>query len=100
MKKKKYFRWNDEKNELLIKSRGICFEQVVMAVEEGDIIAIVDHPNSDKYPNQELLVVTINDYVYIVPFVRENDVTLFLKTIIPDRKATKKYFGGEKNERV
>jgi uncharacterized DUF497 family protein len=95
MKKKQYFRWNDEKNELLKKIRGVCFEQVVLAVEEGDVLAVVEHPNKDKYPNQELMVVSIKDYVYLVPFVRENDVTFFLKTIIPDRKATKKYLGGK-----
>ena len=96
MKEKQYFRWNDEKNELLKNSRGICFEQVVLAVEKGDILAVVDHPNKAEYPNQEIMVVNINDYIYLVPFIRENEITFFLKTIIPDRKATKKYLGGEK----
>lgn len=96
MKKKQYFRWNDEKNELLKNGRGVCFEQVVLAVEKGDVLVVSDHPNRNKYPNQEMMVVNIGGYVYLVPFVRENDITFFLKTIIPDRKATKKYLGGQK----
>ncbi|MFA6636348.1 MAG: toxin [Candidatus Omnitrophota bacterium] len=96
MKKKQYFRWNDEKNKLLKNSRGVCFEQVVLAVEKSDVLVVADHPNRNKYPNQEMMVVNIGDYVYLVPFVRENDITFFLKTIIPDRKATKKYLGGQK----
>jgi hypothetical protein len=36
------------------------------------------------------------DYVYLVPFV-EDEHTVFLKTIIPSRKATKQYIGEESN---
>jgi len=67
-----------------------------MHIERDDVLDIVDHPNQKKYPNQQLLVVEINSYVYLVPFV-ENKNSKFLKTIIPSRKATRDYLGG-KNE--
>jgi len=67
-----------------------------MHIERGDLLDIATHPNQSKYPNQQILVVKINDYVYLVPFV-ENENGKFLKTIIPSRKATRDYLGG-KNE--
>ncbi len=89
----KYFNWNDEKNSLLVKERGISFEEVVFCIQNGRILNIVDHPNQKKYPNQRIYIVLINDYVYLVPYV-ENEDEIFLKTIIPSRKAKKEYLGG------
>lgn len=91
-----HYKWNKEKNEKLKKERGISFEQIAMHVERCDVLDIVEHPNQKKYPNQQLLVVEINNYVYLVPFV-EDENSKFLKTIIPSRKATRDYLGG-KNE--
>ena len=91
-----YYKWNKEKNERLKTERGISFEQITMHVERGDLLDIATHPNQSKYPNQQILIVKINDYVYLVPFV-ENENGKFLKTIIPSRKATRDYLGG-KNE--
>ena len=89
-----YYNWNKEKNERLKTERGISFEQITMHVEQGDLLDIVTHPNQSKYPNQQILVVEINDYVYLVPFV-ENENGKFLKTIIPSRKAARDYLGGK-----
>ena len=85
-----YYKWNSEKNEKLKTERGISFEQVVMHVERGDVLDVVTHPNQKKYPNQQILVIEISNYVYIVPFV-ENENGRFLKTIIPSRKATRSF---------
>jgi uncharacterized DUF497 family protein len=93
-----YYKWNKEKNEKLKIERGISFEQITMHIERGDVLDIVDHPNSKRYPNQQLLVVEINSYAYLVPFVEEGN-SKFLKTIIPSRKATRDYLGG-KNEEI
>jgi len=90
-----YYRWNYEKNESLKAERGIGFERVIMHIERGDVLDVVDHPNKAKYPNQQILVVEIDSYVYLVPFV-ENDDGRFLKTIIPSRKATRDYLGDAK----
>jgi hypothetical protein len=90
----KYYDWNDEKNELLKKLRGVSFEQVVLAIVSGDLIDRVKHPNPEKYPNQRVFLVKIEDYIYSVPYV-EDDEKMFLKTIIPNSKATKKYLGGK-----
>jgi hypothetical protein len=91
----KYYDWNDEKNELLKKLRGVSFEQVVLAIVSGDLIDRVKHPNPEKYPSQRVFLVKIEDYIYSVPYV-EDDEKMFLKTIIPNSKATKKYLGGKR----
>jgi len=91
----KYFDWNDEKNEVLKKTRGVSFEQVELAIALGDLIGRIKHPNSAKYPNRKIFFVQIDNYIYSVPYV-EDDEKIFLKTIIPNSKATKKYFGSKK----
>ena len=87
-----YYRWDHEKNEKLKAERGIGFEQIVLHIERGDLIDVVKHPNQAKYPNQQLLIVKIKEYVYLVPYV-EDEEGRFLKTIIPSRKATRDYLG-------
>jgi uncharacterized DUF497 family protein len=84
--------WNPDKNAWLIKERGVCFEDILFCLENEEILDNIDHPNQIKHKGQKLLVVAINDYVYLVPYV-ENEHEMFLKTIIPSRKATKKYLG-------
>jgi len=87
--------WNAEKNALLKAERGISFEDVVFHIMAGDILDTVDHPNPKRYPGQQIHVIAIEEYVFFVPFV-ESDEEVFLKTIIPSRKATKSYLGGGK----
>jgi hypothetical protein len=91
----KYFSWNEEKNELLKAERQISFEDVVFYIEQGFLLDILEHPNQKKYQGQMIFVVQIDDYAYLVPFV-EDDHEVFLKTIIPSRKATRKYLKGSK----
>jgi len=86
----KYFDWDNEKNEKLKSERGIGFEDVLTAVEADNILDILENSNKEKYPNQKVFVIKIDDYVFIVPFI-EDEEKVFLKTIIPSRKATKKY---------
>ena len=90
----KIFKWNVEKNEILAKQRGITFEEIVERIESGVNVIETNHPNKKKYPNQKILIVDINGYAYMVPFVKDEQ-GYFLKTIIPSRKATKKYLGGQ-----
>ena len=91
-----YYQWDNQKNKLLKQSREICFEQIIMHIDKGNLIDIIEHPNQKKYPNQKMLIVNVNEYAYFVPFVKEKENVCFLKTIIPSRKATKKYLRGEK----
>lgn len=86
----KQINWNAEKNQTLMKERGISFEDIVFSIQQGELLDDLKHPNKDTYPNQRLFVVNVEYYVYIVPYV-ENEEEIFLKTIIPSRKATKKY---------
>ncbi|MBD3343370.1 MAG: toxin [Candidatus Lokiarchaeota archaeon] len=90
----KYLIWNKKKNEELKKRRNISFEVVSHLIETKQVLNIIKHPNEDKYPNQRIFVVEYHNYVYLVPFV-EDDEHIFLKTIIPSRKATKKYLKGD-----
>ena len=91
----KTFRWNHEKNEQLKADREISFEEIVLALEADGLLDILQHPNETRYPNQRILVVASDGYVYLIPFVEEADY-YFLKTIIPSRKATRDYLGGGK----
>ncbi len=91
----KLINWNTEKSLKLKAARGICFEDIVFYIENGDILNDYQHPNQKKYPEQRIMVIGINNYAYLVPYV-EDEEELFLKTIIPGRKATESYFGGKK----
>jgi uncharacterized DUF497 family protein len=88
----KSINWNTEKSVALKSSRGISFEDVVFFIERGDILDDYIHPNQKDYTGQRIMVISIANYAYLVPYV-ENDEELFLKTIIPSRKATQKYLG-------
>ena len=91
----KYFDWDKKKNEQLKKERDICFEDIVTILEEKNFLDLVDHPNRDKYPIQKMFVILWDEYIYLSPFVEDED-RYFLKTIIPSRKATKQYLERKK----
>ncbi len=88
----KQINWNATKNQQLIFERGISFEDIVFYLQRGALLDDIEHPNSVKYPNQRVFVINIDDYAYLVPYV-ENQKEIFLKTVIPSRKATKIYLG-------
>lgn len=87
------YEFSIEKNQLLMEERNISFQEVILALNNGKLLETIDHHNLTKYPNQKIYVVEVNDYVYLVPFVRKDEQTVFLKTIIPSRKVTKIYLG-------
>jgi uncharacterized DUF497 family protein len=90
MENMKPVNWNTEKNICLKAERGVSFEEVLSAMSHGGLLDVRDHPNTGQYPNQRMLVVRIRGYAYLVPFV-ETESEVFLKTIIPSRKATRNY---------
>jgi uncharacterized DUF497 family protein len=90
----KPFRWSPEKNEQLKLERGVSFEQMVVAIEAGGLLDILELPNRAKYPKQRLLIVASDGYAYPVPFVEEAD-HFFLKTVIPSRKATRDFLSND-----
>lgn len=95
----KTIRYSLEKNEILKKERNISFEDVILSIEDGNLIDDIEHPNKEKYPNQNIFIilVKIKDYVYLVPYV-EDEKSIFLKTIIPSRQMNQKYKKGAKND--
>ena len=90
----KYFSWDSEKNEKLKAERGVSFEEVVFYIGKGQILDIVENPNSEKYKGRRIFIIEIRDYAHLVPFV-ETEREIILKTIIPSRKATKRYLRKE-----
>lgn len=86
----KPFLWDPEKNEWLKRERGVSFERIVLHIEQGDLLDILEHPNPQKYPGQRVLVVRLEEYVYLVPCLEMED-GVALRTIFPSRKLTKQY---------
>ncbi len=84
------YEWNPEKNEWLKKERKISFEEVIFHLSQGDVWKVADHPDQIKYPHQKIYFVIIDNQIYLVPHVVSAD-HIFLKTIIPSRKATKDF---------
>ena len=84
----KSYAWDPDKNDQLIRKRGISFEDIVVNIRLGNEVDIYHPPNADRYPGQKISVVIVDDYAFLVPQV-ETDDEVFLKTIIPSRKATK-----------
>jgi hypothetical protein len=96
-KEKATYNFSADKNRWLIKERDISFEEVIAALDSHGLLDVVEHHNSEKYSHQKMYVVQVNDYVYLVPFVEEEQNTVFLKTIFPSRKAKKRYLKAEVN---
>ena len=91
----KYFEWNAEKNEELGKERGITFEEVVFCLMHGGLLDTIEHPNQEKYQNQRIFIINIEDYVYLVPFV-EKEENIFLCWVMSKIKFSRqiiKYIG-------
>lgn len=83
---------------MLKSERGVSFEEVLVAISQGALLDVVEHPNKEKYRNQRIFILRIRGYAYLVPFV-ETDEQIFLKTVIPSRSATKRYIPkGKSNE--
>ena len=89
--------WDEEKNQLLKVERDISFEEAITAIASGAVLDIVEHPNQERYPNQRMFILQMRAYAWLVPFV-ESEQDIALKTVIPSRKATKKYLRGENDD--
>ncbi len=90
MRTQKIYNWHAEKNQLLLRDRGISFERIVFEISLGNELDVLQHPNQEKYPWQRISIVQVDEYVYAVPFI-DTETEIFLKTIIPSRKATRHY---------
>ena len=86
----KRIEWNKDKDKILVEARKISFKYVAEIITNKDIVAVIKHPNQKKYPNQKMFLINIKNYIYTIPFV-EDEEKIFLKTIIPSRKATRDY---------
>ena len=76
----KPYEWNEEKNMLLKATRNVSFEDVILSLESGKLLDVIPHFNRDKYPNQMLFILVIQEYTYYVPFV-EDEEKVFLKNL-------------------
>ena len=91
-------RFSDEKNAILQTTRGVSFEDMRDAIENGGLLADLHHP-SIKYPHQRMFIVKYKDYAYAIPYVKERSTQVFFKTIYPSRALTKYYLRGGKHEK-
>lgn len=89
----KLFDWSAEKNEWLKQMRGVTFEEIVYHLTRDGLLDTIEHPNPSRHPGQRIFIVNVEGYACLVPFV-EDDKVVFLKTIIPSRKMTQRYLGG------
>ncbi len=86
--------FSEENNLLLLETRGLCFDDVLQAIEEEKILGDLKH-GSQKYSHQRILVIKIKEYVYAVPYVIDpKKKTVFLKTVYLSRVLTDKYMKG------
>ena len=92
------FNWSEEKNAVLRRERGISFERIVVAIEEGHLLDVLEHPNQAKYGNQLVLIVEIDRYAICVPCVQQENGDFFLKTLFPSRKYAKQFGLEDNNE--
>jgi hypothetical protein len=92
------YTYSPEKNFLLIEERNISFDEIIAAIANDQILDIIEHPNKKKYGNQKIYIVSAKEYIYLVPFVTDEEGNIFLKTIIPSRKAKQKYIEEVENE--
>jgi hypothetical protein len=93
------YAFDPQKNAWLIRERGISFEQVIALIESSKLVQVLEHPNAERYPNQLLYEVDVDGYVHVVPVIRRGRI-LFLKTIYPSRKATRRHGKGEPHEKA
>jgi hypothetical protein len=93
----KFVDWDAARNAKLRPERGIGFEDIVFHIKRGDLLDILKHPNPYPYGGQRIFLIRREDYVYPVPCV-EDEHTVFLRTIIPSRKATTEYLGEESDD--
>ena len=90
------YRWDVAKNNKLIQERGVSFEEVLLAIERGHLLDIIENPNQEKYSGQKVFVIERNRYFCALPLIyREGDI--FLRTLIPTRKLTKRYLGRKRS---
>ncbi len=86
----KEIRFSEEKNILLIQDRNISFTRIIEAISKGYLIDDQKHQNSEQYGHQRVLIICIENYIWYVPYV-ENEQYIFLKTAFPSRKSNKIY---------
>jgi len=82
--------WDEEKDRWLTRTRGISFSEIADKILQGDYLVILENP---RRPEQDLFLILIEGYVWIVPFVIDEEETIFLKTAYPSRKFHKIYGG-------
>ena len=84
------FRYNFDKNAILLATRGVNFETIIEKINDGCLVDSKPHHNQKRYSNQGILHVRIAAKIYLVPYVVEANGSIFLKTLYPSSKVTKK----------
>ncbi len=80
--------WDDNKNKKLIAERNISFEEISEIILQEQYLDILENPNRE---NQMLFILRLHDYIYVIPFIIDDDENITLKTAYPSRKFNKIY---------
>ena len=83
-------RWSEQKNQWLLENRGISFQELSELILGSGLVDIIESPGRNQ---QQAFVVRLQGYIWVVPFVLENEGSIFLKTAYPSRKMTSRYGG-------
>ena len=79
------FIYDEKKNQILFETRRITFEQAIEIIAEDGVLLDFQHPKTEEYPNQRLMVIAIDKYPHCIPYVMDGN-TFVLKTIFKDRR--------------
>ena len=82
--------WDHKKNSWLKSNRAVCFEDILWYLQNDMVLDVLPNPNQERYPNQNMLILNIDNYIYVVPY-EESETEIYLKTVFPSRKYTRIY---------
>ncbi len=67
------FIFDEEKNQILFEQRGLSFEEAIEIIAQQGVLLDFQHPNVEDYPNQRMMVISINSYPHCIPYVMDGE---------------------------
>jgi uncharacterized DUF497 family protein len=85
----KRFEWDERKNAVLKRNRGVSFEDALLEISEGRLLNMMENAS---HPGQIIYVVRLNGYIHCVPAIEDKNF-IRLITIYPSRKLNSEFKG-------
>jgi len=80
--------WDEDKNNKLITKRNISFNEISEILLREEYLDILENPNRK---DQLIFIICLQDYIYAVPFIIDENENIILETAYPSRKFNKIY---------